>query len=80
MVYAGALLLIGLLSACASNARVRYSKPDASVDAVRHDEGECVLAALVRTDDPTLIGPYPTVDRDAFDHCMRSKGYVMREP
>ena len=79
-VSAGALLLIGLLSACASSPRARYSKPDASIDAVRHDEGECVLTSLVRADDPTFVGPYPSVDREVFDQCMRSKGYVMREP
>ena len=75
----GVLLLSALLAACGSSVRVRYSKQDASVDVLRHDEGQCVLAALVRADDPTFIGPYPSVDREAFDRCMRSKGYVMLE-
>jgi hypothetical protein len=79
MVYAGALLVIALLSGCASSVPVRYSKPGASIDVVRHDEGECAQAALVRTDEPAFVAPYPAVDRDAYDRCMRSRGYVMVE-
>lgn len=75
-----ALLLLVLLSACTSSVPARYSKPGVSVDAMRRDEGECVQAALGQTSDPTFVAPYPVVDRDAADQCMRSKGYVVGGP
>jgi len=75
-----ALLLILLLSACASSAPARYSKPGVSVDVMRQDEGKCAQAALGQTNDPTFVAPYPVVDRDAVDQCMRSKGYVLGGP
>ena len=73
-------LLIVLLSACASGVPARYSKPGVSVDALRHDEGECAQAALGGMNDPTFVAPYPVVDRDTVDQCMRSKGYVVGRP
>ena len=67
------LVSLTVLAACGS-ASSRYSKVGVSADEQRRDQTECTRTALGRGS-PGVFGIFTPIDREAFDHCMESRGY-----
>jgi len=81
MVKAAAMLVGSLivLGACASSAppRIVYDKPGVSDADRKRDEVQCTTAS-VGTARPDVSLGMIRVDREAFDTCMKARGYTPR--
>ena len=76
------LILVGSLvvfGACATSAppRVMYDKPGVSDADRKRDEAQCTTAS-VGTPRPDVSLGLMRVNREAFDNCMKGKGYSAR--
>ena len=72
----GSLIVFG---ACASSAppRILYDKPGVSDADRKRDEAQCTSAS-VGTSRPDVSLGVIRIDRDAFDACMKARGYTTR--
>lgn len=68
------LLMATMLVGCGGQATV-FTKPGVAERQQRADEAACTEASIGEVQDPRP-SPLPPLDRDAFDKCMRAKGYV----
>ncbi len=72
-----ALLLLLLLGGCAWNAAPpMYFKPGVELEVRRRDEVDCLQEAFVNRAGPPT-GPSRELDRDAYDSCMKKRGYAL---
>ncbi len=73
-----ALLALSVLTACATP-RPRFEKPGVADAERRRDEAECAKQSM-SVDGPWRgLGPY-RIDREAYESCLRSRGYQLVNP
>ena len=78
LVKAVALLgLVGLiaLTGCGTSQMIVFQKPGVPASQQKADEVACIEASIGEVQDPRP-SPLPPIDREAFERCMRAKGYV----
>jgi hypothetical protein len=76
VILVGSLLVLG---ACASSAppRIIYDKPGVSDADRKRDETQCTTAS-VGTSRPDVSLGMIRIDREAFEACMKARGYTPR--
>jgi len=69
--------LIGLLTlaGCSTSQMIVFQKPGVAASQQKADEVACIEASIGAVEDPRP-SPLPPIDREAFERCMRAKGYV----
>jgi hypothetical protein len=69
------LLAVSLLAACTTSEPVAFTKPGVTASQQKADQTACAKASIgfIQEARPS---PLPPVDREAFERCMRTKGYV----
>jgi hypothetical protein len=70
----GTLLILSLFAGCTSGPTA-FRKAGVSESQQKADEAACTKTSLGPTQDPRP-SPMPPVDREAFERCMRAKGYA----
>ena len=69
--------LVGLLTlaGCSTGQMIVFQKPGVAASQQKADEVACIEASIGSVEDPRP-SPLPPIDRQAFEQCMRAKGYV----
>ena len=69
--------LVGLLTlaGCSTGQMMVFQKPGVAASQQKADEVACIEASIGAVEDPRP-SPLPPIDREAFERCMRAKGYV----
>jgi hypothetical protein len=68
------LAVLSMLAGCATGPTV-LRKAGVSESQQKADEAACTKTSLGSTQDPRP-SPMPPVDQEAFERCMRAKGYT----
>lgn len=77
-----AVILVGSLVVCAAcvttpQPRMVYEKPGVSDADRKRDENQCTAASVATPPADVGLGMM-RIDRDAFEACMKGKGYTAR--
>ena len=70
-----ALVVVSLLAGCSTREPSVFTKPGVTTSQQKADEAKCTEASIGAVQEPRL-SPLPPVDREAFERCMRAKGYA----
>ena len=73
----GVLILLGLPVGCATRGLGVYQRPGAAEADAKPDRSACLRASASESEPLRFSGP--TIDREAFAHCMEAKGYTLRK-
>jgi len=71
----GVLVIISTLAACSTDHMMVFRKPGITARQQRADEVACIETSIGAVQEPRP-SPLPPIDREAFQQCMRAKGYV----
>jgi hypothetical protein len=69
------VLAVALVAACATPARPVWVKTGASEAERKKDHTDCLKAAATSSRETASFGAF-SFDRDAYDRCMRARGYT----
>jgi hypothetical protein len=68
------LLVVSILAGCSASGPTVLVKPGVTPSQQKADRAACVEASIGAIQEPRP-SPLPPVDREAFERCMRTKGY-----
>jgi hypothetical protein len=68
------LLVVSILAGCSASRPTVLVKPGVTPSQQKADETACVEASIGAVQEPRP-SPLPPVDREAYERCMRTKGY-----
>jgi hypothetical protein len=71
----GVLVIISTLAACSTDHMMVFRKPGIPARQQQADEVACIETSIGAVQEPRP-SPLPPIDREAFQQCMRAKGYV----
>jgi hypothetical protein len=71
----GVFVIISTLAACSTDQMMVFRKPGITVRQQKADEVACIETSIGAVQEPRP-SPLPPIDREAFQQCMRAKGYV----
>ena len=71
----GVLVIISTLAACSTDHMMVFRKPGITARQQQADEVACIETSIGAVQEPRP-SPLPPIDREAFQQCMRAKGYV----
>ena len=71
-------LVAGALAGCGTTSEWVYAKPGASEAQRERDEQACRMASVGTADLKPLPTWGQTMNREAFNECMRARGYDVR--
>lgn len=71
----GVLVIVSTLAGCSTGQMIVYQKPGVAESQQKADEVACIEASIGAVQDPRP-SPLPPIDREAFERCMRAKGYA----
>jgi hypothetical protein len=71
----GVLVIVSTLAGCSTGQMIVFQKPGVAASQQKADEVACIEASIGSVEDPRP-SPLPPIDRQAFERCMRAKGYV----
>jgi hypothetical protein len=77
LVAGGLLVVLGLVSGCATRPAAVYQKPGVAEAERERDENACLRGSVVSNDRGYVLLPFD-IDRDAYHRCMQARGYVAR--
>jgi hypothetical protein len=74
------LLVVGAVAGCGTTAQSEwvYAKPGATATQRERDEQACRMASVGSADVKPLPTWGQTMNREAFNECMRARGYDVR--
>ena len=67
-------LVVSILVGCSASGPTVLVKPGVTPSQQKADQAACIEASIGAIQDPRP-SPLPPVDREAFERCMRTKGY-----
>jgi len=73
----GVFVIVSTLAACSTDQMMVFRKPGITVRQQKADEVACIESSIGAVQEPRP-SPLPPIDRDAFQQCMRAKGYVLQ--